>query len=341
MQADMDAVMDKRNSETHNHDKIDYPNMNPDSYAKNSKINGTTVEAEGVVTGTESEAAIMLKNAAKYMIKCEREGKTPTPEEVAEHSTTLRPGTKAYDNFVKSIRENDAMTLNTMSAGQQKTPQITQVLKFNRPPTKVCKGDPGWDLCERFASMPDPSPRTCYNGTFTPAKGACKAYTKDIQISSYTTRVPQPTKPLTKDEDYCKQNDKNLSNFETSITFNKISGTIKANQRNMQDKAQSLVTQFNEDLWTSKYQSEDRFWNPFQEGIISSGLPIKTKDDKYYTVELDSWEDREYRPNSFLPESIEYVRKKEAINDTVVRKYHGSNINIYNNAPNLWLLIDI
>ncbi|WP_058259329.1 hypothetical protein [Fenollaria timonensis] len=103
MQADMDAVMDKRNSETHNHDTVDYPNMDPDSYAKNSKIDGTTVKAEGVVTGTESEAAIMYKNAAEYMIACEEQGKTPSPEEVARHSTTLKPGTKAYDDFTKNI----------------------------------------------------------------------------------------------------------------------------------------------------------------------------------------------------------------------------------------------
>ncbi|WP_058259328.1 hypothetical protein [Fenollaria timonensis] len=227
------------------------------------------------------------------------------------------------------------MTLFRISAEQQIAPQITQVLKFNRPPTKVCKGDPGWDLCERFASMPKPTkPGNCYNSIPNPSPGACKAYTKDIPISSYTTRDPVPTEPMIKDEDYCKQNDKNLLNFETAETLKKYSGTIKANQKNMQDKVPSLVTQFNEELWTSKFQTEDRFWNPFQEGVISSGLPIKTRDNKYYTVELDSWEDREYRPNSFLPESIEYVRKKEAINDTVVKKYNGSNINIYNKAPN-------
>ncbi|WP_215492335.1 hypothetical protein [Fenollaria sporofastidiosus] len=328
-QTDLDAVYDKRNSNTHHHD-VEYPNVPKEQYTQESKVVNNKVISRGIATkGGETEKSQINDSVADA-----KEYENLSAEEAAAKCTTLKPGTKAYDNFIKEYNTRTPAQLRKEGQNQRNTRQITQVMKIQRPPTKVCKGDPGWDLCERFASMPDPSPRTCHNGTFTPAKGACKAYTRDDPISSYTTRDPKPTQPMIKDEDWCSSKDKNQINFETAETLKKYSGTIKANQNNMQDKVPSLVTQFNEELWTSKYQSEDRFWNPFQEGVISSGLPIKTRDNKYYTVELDSWEDREYRPNSFLPDSIEYVRKKEAINDTVVKKYNGSNINIYNNAPN-------
>ena len=330
-QMDLDAVYDKRNSDTHHHD-VEYPNVPADQYTKDSKVDGKNVISQGKLTsGAETEKSIISERAA-----IEKSKKNPmSAEEFASKYTTLKPGTKAHDNFVKEYNSKSSKDFEKDADNQRNTKQITQVIKVNRPPTKVCKGDPGWDLCERFASMPKPTkPGNCDNYVPEPSEGSCKAYTRDDPISSYTTRDPVPTQPMIKDEDWCSSKDRNQINFETAETLKKYSGTIKANQNNMQDKVPSLVTQFNEELWTSKYQSEDRFWNPFQEGVISSGLPIKTRDNKYYTVELDSWEDREYRPNSFLPDSIEYVRKKEAINDTVVRKYHGTNINIYNKAPN-------
>lgn len=328
-QTDLDAVYDKRNSNTHHHD-VEYPNVPKEQYTQESKVVNNKVISRGIATkGGETEKSMINDRVAD----AQRHGKTA--EEAAAMYTTLKPGTEAYDKFIIEYNTKSPEQLEKEGQEQRDTRQITQVVKINRPPTKVCKGDPGWDLCERFASMPKPTkPGNCDNYVSNPSPGACKAYTKDIPISSYTTRDPVPTQPMIKDEDWCSSKDRNQINFETAETLKKYSGTIKANQNNMQDKVPSLVTQFNEELWTSKYQSEDRFWNPFQEGVISSGLPIKTRDNKYYTIELDSWEDREYRPNSFLPESIEYVRKKEAINDTVVRKYHGTNINIYNKAPN-------
>lgn len=328
-QTDLDAVYDKRNSNTHHHD-VEYPNVPKEQYTQESKVENNKVISRGIATkGGETEKSQINDRVAEY-----KKNREPA-EKAAAECTTLKPGTEAYDKFIKEYNTKSAEQLIKEGQEQRDTRQITQVVKINRPPTKVCKGDPGWDLCERFASMPKPTkPGNCDNYVPEPSEGACKAYTKDIPISSYTTRDPVPTQPMIKDEDWCSSKDRNQINFETAETLKKYSGTIKANQKNMQDKVPSLVTQFNEELWTSKYQSEDRFWNPFQEGVISSGLPINTRDNKYYTVELDSWEDREYRPNSFLPESIEYVRKKEAINDTVVKKYHGTNINIYNKAPN-------
>lgn len=328
-QTDLDAVYDKRNSNTHHHD-VEYPNVPKEQYTQESKVVNNKVISRGIATkGGETEKSMINDRVAD----AQRHGKTA--EEAAAMYTTLKPGTEAYDKFIIEYNTKSPEQLEKEGQEQRDTRQITQVVKIQRPPTKVCKGDPGWDLCERFASMPKPTkPGNCDNYVPEPSEGACKAYTRDDPISSYTTRDPVPTQPMIKDEDWCSSKDRNQINFETAETLKKYSGTIKANQRNMQDKVPSLVTQFNEELWTSKYQSEDRFWNPFQEGVISSGLPIKTRDNKYYTVELDSWEDREYRPNSYLPESIEYVRKKEAINDTVVRKYNGTNINIYNKAPN-------
>lgn len=328
-QTDLNAVYDKRNSNTHHHD-VEYPNVPKEQYTQESKVENNKVISKGIATkGGKTEKSIINDRVAKA-----KEAKMPAEKAAAKY-TTLKPGTKAYSKFIKEYNEKSPAQLRKEGQDQVNKRQITQVMKINRPPTKVCKGDPGWDLCEQFASMPKPSkPGNCDNYVPEPNEGACKAYTKDVPISSYTTRDPVPTQPMIKDEDWCSSKDRNQINFETAETLKKYSGTIKTNQNNMQDKVPSLITQFNEELWTSKYQSEDRFWNPFQEGVISSGLPIKTRDNKYYTVELDSWEDREYRPNSFLPESIEYVRKKEAINDTVVRKYHGTNINIYNKAPN-------
>ena len=326
-----EAAKDTRASNTHDNKILNDMHIRDNFYPKETNANGNSFNSKGVLDVGDTEMSNIWKAAANDKAV---KGDKWDVDTFLKTQTNLKEGTGAYDKTKREMEGKSSSKMRQTSLETRNTPQISQHIKVNRPPTKVCKGDPGWDLCERFASMPDPSPKTCYNGTFTPSKGACKAYTKDIPISSYTTRDPVPTQPLTKDEDYCRQNDKNLINFETAETLKRYSGTIKANQKNMQDKVPSLVTQFNEELWTSKYQLEDRFWNPFQEGVISSGLPVKTRDNKYYTVELDSWEDREYRPNSFLTESIEYVRKKEAINDTVVRKYNGSNINIYNKAPN-------
>ena len=327
-----EAYQDTRDSENHK-GSVKYNNLPDNFFGKDFKQTGNEFTAKATTSKGDTEASNVLEDMAEAKRYAEKNKQPWDANKWVREHTSAKPPQKAFYNNVKwGNKTPEAMEKEALA--QKRTPQFAIHTKVQRPPTKVCKGDPGWDLCERFASMPDPSPRTCYNGTFTPSKGACKAYTKDIPISSYTTTSPMPTQPLTRGEDLCRKDDKNQLTFETSVTLKEYAGRMKVNQTNMQDKIPSLVTQYNEDLWTSKYQKEDRFWNPFQEGVISSGLPVDTENMKYYTVELDSWEDREYRPNSFLTESVEYVRKKEAINDTVVKKYHGSNINIYNNAPN-------
>ncbi len=327
-----ESYLDPRDTVNHK-GNIKYDNIPDNFFAKDFEQDGKNFTAKATTSTGNTEASNILDQMADAKEAAEKSGKPWDSDKWASENVTVKPPQKAYQNIVDWGKMTPDQMRNE-AQGQRDKEQFAIHADVQRPPTRICKGDPGWDLCERFESMPDPSPRTCHNGTFTPNKGACKKYTKDIPVSSYTTTSPLPTKPLIKDKDLCRGNDRNQATFETSVSLKKYSGTIKANQKNMQDKAQSLVTQFNEELWTSKFQTEDRFWNPFQEGVISSGLPVDTEKKKYYTVELDSWEDREYRPNSFLTESIEYVRKKEAINDTVVRKYHGSNINIYNNAPN-------
>lgn len=327
-----EAYLDTRDSLNHQ-GGIKYNNLPNNFFAKDFKQTGNGFTAKATTSRGDTEASNILEDMANAKEAANKNKQPWDGEKWSTENTTPKPPQKAHENIANWGKMTPA-EMRKLAQAHKDTEQFAIHTKVQRPPTKVCKGDPGWDLCERFASMPDPAPRTCHNGTFTPAKGACKKYTRDVPISSYTTRDPMPTKPLTKDEDLCREDDRNQATFETSVTLKKYAGAIKANQKNMQEKVQSLVTQFNEDLWTSKYQKEDRFWNPFQEGVISSGLPVDTENMRYYTVELDSWEDREYRPNSFLTESIEYVRKKEAINDTVVKKYHGSNINIYNNAPN-------
>lgn len=328
-QTDLDAVYDKRNSNTHHHD-VEYPNVPKEQYTQESKVVNNKVISRGIATkGGETEKSMINDRVAD----AQRHGKTA--EEAAAMYTTLKPGTEAYDKFIIEYNTKSPEQLEKEGQEQRDTRQITQVVKINRPPTKVCKGDPGWDLCERFASMPKPTkPGNCDNYVSNPSPGACKAYTKDIPISSYTTRDPVPTQPMIKDEDWCSSKDRNQINFETAETLKKYSGTIKANQKNMQDKIPSIVSQYNNELWTSKFQREDRFWNPFQEGVISPGLPVYAKDKTHYTVELDSWKDKTYVPNSILTKSINYVKEKEGINNGVVRKYNGSNINVYDKAPN-------
>lgn len=199
----------------------------------------------------------------------------------------------------------------------------------------VCKETPGVDLCDDFANWPDPQPMTCHNGTVTPAAGNCyKSTREDGPISSYTTQYPIYDPNYIRREDVCDQSLNRQKTYKTISTMRDMAGKIKANQKNMQDKIPSIVSQYNNELWTSKFQREDRFWNPFQEGVISPGLPVYATDKTHYTVELDSWKDKTYVPNSILTESIKYVKEKEGINNTVVRKYKGSNINVYDKAPN-------
>ena len=326
-----EAWEDTRDSNTHT-SKGRGDNVGDGFFSDVKSVDGNKVYSEATLHTGNTQFSQILDKAAKEMdnLKDSYDAKT-----FLNTKTNLKEGTPAYDNALKSLEGKSSKDLRRWAEQQRNTPQTSFHAKTNVVKSVVCKETPGVDLCDDFANWPDPQPMTCYNGTVTPSPGSCsKSIREDGPISSYTTRTPLLNDPLTRNFDLCDLSDKRNQTFETMSTFSKYSGKIKANQKNMQDKIPSIVSQYNNELWTSKFQREDRFWNPFQEGVISPGLPVYAKDKTHYTVELDSWKDKTYVPNSILTKSINYVKEKEGINNGVVRKYNGSNINVYDKAPN-------
>lgn len=298
-----------------------------EAFPDKNNVNGNNVNGSGTLNKGDtimSENLKILKDAYNKGV--------PKNEALAKlNLQNGHPDLKRYADFYdKGPKAMDKQIQNDKARAGTILPVKATMVK-----AIVCKENPDIDLCDDFATWPDPQPMTCHNGTVTPAAGNCyKSTREDGPISSYTTRTPLLNDPLTRNFDLCDLSDKRNQTFETMSTFSKYSGKIKANQKNMQDKIPSIVSQYNNELWTSKFQREDRFWNPFQEGVISPGLPVYAKDKTHYTVELDSWKDKTYVPNSILTKSINYVKEKEGINNGVVRKYNGSNINVYDKAPN-------
>ncbi len=326
-----EAWEDTRDSNTHT-SKGRGDNVGDGFFSDVKSVDGNKVYSEATLHTGNTQFSQILDKAAKEMdnLKDSYDAKT-----FLNTKTNLKEGTPAYDSALKSLEGKSSKDLRRWAEQQRNTPQTSFHAKTNVVKSVVCKETPGVDLCDDFANWPDPQPMTCYNGPVTPAAGSCsKSIREDGPISSYTTRTPLLNDPLTRNFDLCDLSDKRNQTFETMSTFSKYSGKIKANQKNMQDKIPSIVSQYNNELWTSKFQREDRFWNPFQEGVISPGLPVYATDKTHYTVELDSWKDKTYVPNSILTKSINYVKEKEGINNTVVRKYNGSNINVYDKAPN-------
>lgn len=326
-----EAWEDTRDSNTHT-SKGRGDNVGDGFFSNVKSVDGNKVYSEATLHTGNTQFSQILDNAAKEM---DNLGNRYDAKTFLNTKTNLKEGTPAYDSALKSLEGKSSKDLRRWAEEQRNTPQTSFHAKTNVVKSVVCKETPGVDLCDDFANWPDPQPMTCYNGPVTPAAGSCsKSIREDGPISSYTTRTPLLNDPLTRNFDLCDLSDKRNQTFETMSTFSKYSGKIKANQKNMQDKIPSIVSQYNNELWTSKFQREDRFWNPFQEGVISPGLPVYTTDKTHYTVELDSWKDKTYVPNSILTESIKYVKEKEGINNGVVRKYNGSNINVYDKAPN-------
>lgn len=326
-----EAWEDTRDSNTHT-SKGRGDNVGDGFFSDVKSVDGNKVYSEATLHTGNTQFSQILDKAAKEMdnLKDSYDAKT-----FLNTKTNLKEGTPAYDSALKSLEGKSSKDLRRWAEQQRNTPQTSFHAKTNVVKSVVCKETPGVDLCDDFANWPDPQPMTCYNGPVTPAAGSCsKSIREDGPISSYTTRNPLLNDPLTRNFDLCDLSDKRNQTFETMSTFSKYSGKIKANQKNMQDKIPSIVSQYNNELWTSKFQREDRFWNPFQEGVISPGLPVYATDKTHYTVELDSWKDKIYVPNSILTKSINYVKEKEGINNGVVRKYNGSNINVYDKAPN-------
>lgn len=326
-----EAWEDTRDSNTHT-SKGRGDNVGDGFFSDVKSVDGNKVYSEATLHTGNTQFSQILDNAAKEM---DNLGNRYDAKTFLNTKTNLKEGTPAYDSALKSLEGKSSKDLRRWAEQQRNTPQTSFHAKTNVVKSVVCKETPGVDLCDDFANWPDPQPMTCYNGTVTPSPGSCsKSIREDGPISSYTTRTPLLNDPLTRNFDLCDLSDKRNQTFETMSTFSKYSGKIKANQKNMQDKIPSIVSQYNNELWASKFQREDRFWNPFQEGVISPGLPVYATDKTHYTVELDSWKDKTYVPNSILTKSINYVKEKEGINNTVVRKYNGSNINVYDKAPN-------
>lgn len=324
-----EAWEDTRDSNTHT-SKGRGDNVGDGFFSDVKSVDGNKIYSEATLHTGNTQFSEILDKAANAMSDPNYDPKT-----FLDTQTNLKEGTPAYKNALESIKDKNQTQLRNWAEAQRNTPQTSFHAKTNVVKSVVCKETPGVDLCDDFANWPDPQPMTCYNGTVVPSPGSCsKSIREDGPISSYTTRTPLLNDPLTRNFDLCDLSDKRNQTFETMSTFSKYSGKIKANQKNMQDKIPSIVSQYNNDLWTSKFQKEDRFWNPFQEGVISPGLPVYATDKTHYTVELDSWKDKTYVPNSILTKSINYVKEKEGINNTVVRKYNGSNINVYDKAPN-------
>lgn len=298
-----------------------------EAFPDKNNVNGNNVNGSGTLNKGDT---IMSKNLE--ILKQAKKDGVPKNEALAKlNLQNGHPDLKRYGDFYdKGVKAMDKQIQNDKARAGTILPVKATMVK-----AIVCKETPGVDLCDDFANWPDPQPMTCHNGTVTPAAGNCyKSTREDGPISSYTTQYPIYDPNYIRRQDVCDQSLNRQKTYKTVSTMRDMAGKIKANQKNMQDKIPSIVSQYNNDLWTSKFQREDRFWNPFQEGVISPGLPVYAKDSVHYTVMIDSWKDKNYDINNFLKESINHLRNAERVNDTVVRKYNGSNINVYDKAPN-------
>lgn len=318
-----------KNTDQTNYYKGQGMNADPgkEAFPDKNNVNGNNVNGSGTLNKGDT---IMSKNL-EILIDAKKAGLTKDQALSKLNLQKAHPDLKRYgDFFDKGIKAMDNFIQKDKSRAGTILPVKGTLVK-----SIVCKETPGVDLCDDFANWPDPQPMTCHNGTVTPAAGNCyKSTREDGPISSYTTQYPIYDPNYIRREDVCDQSLNRQKTYKTISTMRDMAGNIKANQRNMQDKILSIVSQYNNELWTSKFQREDRFWNPFQEGVISPGLPVYAKDSVHYTVMIDSWKDKNYDINNFLKESINHLRNAERVNDTVVRKYNGSNINVYDKAPN-------
>lgn len=298
-----------------------------EAFPDKNNVNGNNVNGSGTLNKGDT---IMSKNL-EILKEAYNKG-VPKNEALAKLNLQKgHPDLKRYADFYdKGPKAMDKQIQNDKARAGTIIPVKATMVK-----AIVCKENPDIDLCEDFATWPDPQPMTCHNGTVTPAAGNCyKSTREDGPISSYTTQYPIYDPNYIRRQDVCDQSLNRQKTYKTVSTMRDTAGNIKANQKNMQDKLPSIVSQYNNELWTSKFQREDRFWNPFQEGVISPGLPVYAKDSVHYTVMIDSWKDKDYDINNFLKESINHLKNAERVNDTVVRKYNGSNINVYDKAPN-------
>lgn len=323
-----DAYYDGRESNTHTGDTTNVT-------IGDNKFADTKIDANGKMTGsgttsTGTQKGMILQKAAEAVIKGTLNTNDQTSINNFLKASNLKPGTVEWAKREADIKSNNAAQLQAMADKDNGKSTSTINYKIQKLPTQVCKEDPGTDICDQHAQRQAQS-FPGHNQTCTSSVGVCIKSERQDYLSSYTTSSPNLSDPTIIKRDMCGPHIRQYNETLTMTQMNQLSGRIQVNQQNGQNKLQALVNQFNLPTWTSKWQLESKYWNPFQEGVISPGLPVR----KHMTIELDSWLDQEYSINNILSESVNIWKAAVARNESVVRKYNSNaNINVFNNAPN-------
>lgn len=323
-----DAYYDGRESNTHSGDTTNVE-------IGNNKFADTKIDANGKMTGscttsTGTQKGMLLENAAKAVIAGTLNTNNQTSINNFLKAANLKPGTVEWAKREADIKSSTASQLQAKADKDNGKSTATINYKVQKLPTQVCKEDPGTDICDQHAQRQAQS-FPGHNGTCTSSVGACIKSERQDYLSSYTTSSPNLSDPTIIKRDMCGPHIRQYNETLTMTQMNQLSGRIQVNQQNGQNKLQALVNQFNLPTWTSKWQLESKYWNPFQEGVISPGLPVR----KHMTIELDSWLDQEYSINNILSESVNIWKAAVARNESVVRKYNGNvDIDVFNYAPN-------
>lgn len=323
-----DAYYDGRESNTHSGDTTNVE-------IGNNKFADTKIDANGKMTGsgttsTGTQKGMLLENAAKAVIAGTLNTNNQTSINNFLKAANLKPGTVEWAKREADIKSSTASQLQAKADKDNGKSTATINYKIQKLPTQVCKEDPGTDICDQHAQRQAQS-FPGHNQTCTSSVGSCIKSERQDYLSSYTTTSPNQSGDTIIKRDMCGPHIRQYNETLTMTQMNQMSGRIQVNQQNEQNKLQALVNQFNLPTWTSKWQLESKYWNPFQEGVISPGLPVR----KHMTIELDSWLDQEYSINNILTESVNIWKAAKARNESVVRKYNSNtNINVFNNAPN-------
>lgn len=300
-----DAYYDGRESNTHTGDTTNVQ-------IGDNKFADTKIDANGKMTGsgttsTGTQKGMLLANAAEAIVKKGLNFNNPADRAAYLKSANIKPGTvewKKRDADLKNSN-NDPNKLKAMAKKDNGKSTATINYKIQKLPTQVCKEDPGTDICDQHAQSQAQS-FPGHNGTCTSSVGSCIKSERKDYLSSYTTTSPNQSGDTIIKEDMCGPHIRQYNETLTMTQMNQLSGRIQANQQNGQNKLQALVNQFNLPTWTSKWQLESKYWNPFQEGVISPGLPVR----KHMTIELDSWLDQEYSINNILTESVNFGKRQ-------------------------------
>lgn len=323
-----DAYYDGRESDTHSGDTKNVK-VGDNKFA-DMKIGGNGEISGSGKTSSGTQKGKFFENAADAVSKG-ADFSNPTTRAKFLEKGGYKPGTTEYAKRDADLKNNNSESkLRDMAAKDNGKSTSTANFKMQKLATQVCKEDPGTDICDQHAQRSAQSFQG-HNGTCTSSVGSCIKSERQDYLSSYTTSSPNLSDPTIIKRDMCGPHIRQYNETLTMTQMNQMSGRIQANQQNGQNKLQALVNQFNLPTWTSKWQLESKYWNPFQEGVISPGLPVR----KHMTIELDSWLDQEYSINNILTESVNIWKAAKERNSSVVRKYNGNvDIDVFNNAPN-------